>query len=89
VGLVRRLGETRAAFAVRAERLVPSLQALVALAEAAQLGDPKVMPRSRPEAQRAAFTAALRAISNDLRTHVPAGRRVLGVLNPIAFLTVR
>jgi len=89
VGLVRRLGETRAAFALRAHAVAPSLQALATLSEAAQLGDPGVPPRERPERQRVAFSAALRAISHDLRAHVPARRRVLGVLNPIAFLRVR
>jgi hypothetical protein len=43
----------------------------------------------RPERQRAAFAAALRAVSLDLRAHVPARRRVLGLLNPVAFLSVR
>jgi transglutaminase-like putative cysteine protease len=89
VGLVRGLGETRSAFAARARAVAPSLQTLAALSEAAQLGDPAVLPRARPEQQRAAFTAVLRSISNDLRAHVPARRRVLGLLNPFAFLSVR
>jgi transglutaminase-like putative cysteine protease len=89
VGLVRGQGETRAAFALRARAVAPSLSSLAALSEAAQLGDPAVPPRMRPERQRAAFAAALRAVSLDLRAHVPARRRVLGLLNPVAFLSVR
>jgi protein-glutamine gamma-glutamyltransferase len=89
LGLVRALGETRSAFAQRAHAVAPSLVGLAALTEAAQLGDPAVDPRVRPERQRAAFLAALHAVTRDLRAHVPAGRRVRGVLNPFAFLSVR
>jgi hypothetical protein len=89
VGLSRQLGETRSAFALRAQAVAPSLAALAALTEAAQLGDPAVLPRVRPERQRAAFLGALRAVTHDLRAHVPAGRRARGVLNPFAFLSVR
>jgi protein-glutamine gamma-glutamyltransferase len=89
VGLVRRLGETRAAFAARAQAVVPSLPALVALSEAAQLDHPNAPLRAHPERQRAAWSAALRSVSLDLRARVPARRRVLGLLNPLAFLSVR
>lgn len=89
VGLVRGLGETRAGFAVRVRGVVPSLAALAELADAAQLERPSGPLRARPEAQRAAFRAALRAVSLDLRARVPALRRARGLVHPFAFFSVR
>jgi transglutaminase-like putative cysteine protease len=89
VGLVRHLGETRTAFAVRAQTVAPSLHALAALSEAAQLGNPAADPRARPELWFPAWKQALRTLALDLRAHVPARRRVLGLLNPLAFWSAR
>jgi protein-glutamine gamma-glutamyltransferase len=89
LGLVRELGETRVAFAARAQAVAPSLPALAALSEAAQLGHPAVDPRARPELSRPVWRQALRALVLDLRARVPARRRVLGLLNPIAFWSAR
>ncbi|MCX4245519.1 transglutaminase-like domain-containing protein [Paraliomyxa miuraensis] len=89
VGIARQLGETRTSFAARARNLAPSLPALAALSEAALLGNPMIDPRARPELQRSTWFQALRTLSHDLRAHVPARRRLLGLINPISFWQVR
>jgi transglutaminase-like putative cysteine protease len=82
VGLMRRFGETREAFARRAREVAPSLDPLTVVHTGAALGG-RVGP---PPDEVAALCERVRA---ELRTAVPLKRRLLGLVNPLSWIWTR
>jgi protein-glutamine gamma-glutamyltransferase len=78
-GLWRRTGETRESFAERAGPLAPSLARLTVVHCGAALG-------SRRPSSTAATRRLYRDVAREVARHVPLWRRLLGLLNPLAFL---
>lgn len=79
----RRTGETRPAFARRVAGLSPSYRPLTELCVAACLGWP------RPAAAREQVRELLRRQGRELQAAIPWWRRLLGLLDPTAWLRTR
>ncbi|MFI5306511.1 MAG: transglutaminase family protein [Polyangiales bacterium] len=82
VGLRRRFGESREAFAARMSDQAPSFAALTEHHVGARFG-------TRKDADRGLLAALSAAIGAELGRAVPAWRRVLGALNPVSWLGSR
>lgn len=82
VGLLRRFGESREGFARRAAGAVPSLAPLTDAHLGHALG-------SRRLAGPQELEITLQSVREEIRTAVPLWRRLLGALDPIAWLRVR
>lgn len=88
-GLAREYGETRERFARRVTDLSPTFARLTALNVAAKMGNPSQDPASREEFKLDAWKAGLSALRKERAQAVPAWRRILGLLDPIAFYRAR
>lgn len=89
VGLSRRTGESREAFARRVKAIAPSFEALSDMHLAAALGDPSLPREQRAELSRPAWHKAMRAVSAEIRGATKPWRRLLGALHPFSFLRSR
>ena len=88
VGLGRRFGESREAFAERVRAVAPSFEALTALHLRAALGRAR---RGPPAARRGgeAWRDGLAALRREIAAASPLQRRILGACNPASFLGSR
>lgn len=89
IGITRRFGETREAFARRAAPVAPSFAALTDLHLAAALGDPARDPASREELSRPRWREGLTLVKREIRAGSSLFRRLLGALDPASFLRAR
>ena len=89
IGLSRRFGETREAFARRAAPLAPSFAALTDLHLQAGLGDPTRDAASREELSRPRWREGLTRVKREIRAGSRPWRRLLGALDPASFLRSR
>ncbi len=89
IGLSRRFGETREAFARRAAPVAPSFAALTDLHLAAGLGDPARDIASREELSRPRWREGLALVKREIRAGSKLWRRLLGALDPASFLRSR
>jgi len=89
IGLSRRFGETREAFARRAAPLAPSFAALTDLHLAAGLGDPARDEAAREELSRPRWREGLALVKREIRAGSKLWRRLLGALDPASFLRAR
>ena len=89
IGLSRRFGETREAFARRAAPLAPSFTALTDLHLAAGLGDPARDVASREDLSRPRWREGLSLVKREIRAGSKLWRRLLGALDPASFLRSR
>lgn len=83
VGVLRGFGQTREDLATRQAGFSPAFTALTALHLQAGLG------RRAPEAARDHYIGLGRRVSADIARERRLGRRMLGLLNPVAWLWVR
>ena len=84
VGLSRRPGESREAFALRAANYSPSMQELTQRHLATALGSSQAVTLNQAEWHK--LTAS---VNRELTVNVPRWKRVLGVLNPFSWLFSR
>jgi protein-glutamine gamma-glutamyltransferase len=89
VGVSRRFGESREAFARRVRPLAPSFVALTGLHVAAKLGPPAAAREAKPGVARTAWRDGLAAVRGEIRKRVRPARRILGILNPTSFFGSR
>jgi transglutaminase-like putative cysteine protease len=89
IGLSRRFGETREAFARRAAPLAPSFAALTELHLAARLGDPARDVDARAELSRPRWREGLALVKREIRAGSKLWRRLVGALDPASFLRAR
>jgi transglutaminase-like putative cysteine protease len=89
VGLARRFGETREAFARRVTPVSPTFAALSEMHVAAAFGDPAAPREARPELSRAAWNETMRAARAEIHRSAPGWRRLLGALDPASFVRSR
>jgi protein-glutamine gamma-glutamyltransferase len=89
VGITRRYGETREAFARRVSARVPSLAALTSMHVAAKFGDPRVPQAERPEFDRKLWDRQLAGVRGELPLSIELWRRLLGVIDPTTILRAR
>jgi transglutaminase-like putative cysteine protease len=89
VGVTRRYGETREAFARRVGRQAPSLGNLTSMHVAAKMGNPKVPMPQRPEFERRRWELGLAGLRGELPHSIKLWRRVLGVIDPTTILRAR
>ena len=83
VGVRRRYGESREAFARRASVIAPALESLTAWHLACALGE-------RPPALNTKDWSGMRArIGTEIRGNTSAGKRILAVLNPFSWLRAK
>ena len=82
IGIVRARGETRERFAERMAHVSPTLAALTMAHLRAALGHPRA---DAPDEVRTLY-AKVRA---EVRARTPLGKRLLGALNPIAWVFTR
>ena len=82
VGLRRRFGESREAFARRVSSELPSFPDLTALHLGASLG-------SRRAAAPGTLSSLRGRVGVEIRNRIPGWRRYLGVLDPVSWMTVR
>jgi len=86
-GLTRRFGETREAFAARAQPLSPAFEALTWMHLAARLGEQSAARAANPTP--AQWRAALTQVRLEIAQRGSPFRRFLGALNPASFLDAR
>lgn len=89
IGLTRRLGETREAFARRAASVSPSFAALTDLHLAGALGDPARDVASREELSRPRWREGNALVAREIRAASRFWRRLVGALDPASFLRAR
>ncbi len=89
IGITRRFGETREAFARRAAPVAPSFAALTDLHLAAALGDPARDGASREELSRPRWREGLVLVKREIRAGSSFFRRLVGALDPASFLRAR
>jgi len=89
IGVTRRYGETREAFARRVSRTAPSLASLTSMHVAAAFGDPRVPIAARPEFDTKLWAKGLANVRGELPHSAPLWRRLLGVLDPTTVLRSR
>jgi protein-glutamine gamma-glutamyltransferase len=89
IGITRRFGETREAFARRAAPVAPSFAALTDLHLAAALGDPARDLASREELSRPRWREGLALVKREIRAGSSRFRRLAGALDPASFLRAR
>jgi transglutaminase-like putative cysteine protease len=89
IGLTRRLGETREAFARRAASVAPSFAALTDLHLASALGDPARDPAAREELSRPRWREGNALVKREIRAASRFWRRLVGALDPASFLRAR
>jgi transglutaminase-like putative cysteine protease len=80
-GLTRHFGETREAFARRAQEVAPAFEELTWMHLAAKLG--------RGGGSEGAWREALEKVRGEIAERGRLGRRVLGAINPASFLDAR
>ena len=84
LGLARRRGESREAFAARLRETFPSLVLLTGVREGESFGSERA--RQKPKAE---LEAIVRGLSEERRKAFPPFRRLLGALSPWHWLRVR
>ncbi len=89
IGLSRRLGETREAFARRAAAVAPSFAALTDLHLAGALGDPARDAAARDELSRPRWREGNALVMREIRAGSRFWRRLVGALDPASFLRAR
>ena len=89
VGVQRRYGETREAFARRVARQAPTLAGLTSLHVAAKFGNPKVPLAERPEFDRKVWDKGLAGLRGEIPLSTKLWRRVLGAIDPTTVLRSR
>ena len=89
VGITRRYGETREAFARRVGRQAPSLASLTSMHVAAKMGNPNVPMPQRPEFDRQRWELGIAGLRGELPLSIKLWRRVLGVIDPTTILRAR
>ena len=89
VGITRRYGETREAFARRVAKQVPSLAAMTSMHVAAKFGDPRVPLAERPEFDRKQWDRQLAGVRGELPLSIKLWRRILGAVDPSTVLRAR
>ncbi len=88
-GMSREYGETRESFARRVAKELPSIDKLTSMHQAAKLGDPERPRDQRPELDAKAWRDAMSALRSERSKVVPVWRRILGLLDPLAFFRAR
>jgi protein-glutamine gamma-glutamyltransferase len=89
VGMSRRFGETREAFARRLLPLTPSFEELTELHLAAALGDGSKAVEAREEFSPRRWRRGIRAVRAEIHKGSKRWRRILGALDPVSFLRSR
>ncbi len=88
-GISREYGETREAFARRVATQLPSVETLTSMHQAARLGDPERPVDQRPELDVARWRENLIKLRSERSKAVTVWRRILGLLDPLAFTRAR